>query len=261
MALVVKNLPASAGEVGDMSLIPGLGRSPGGGHGNPLPYSCLENPMDRGAWWSNVHRVTKSRTWLKHLSVHIQSCRGKTDHTKLQRMCKRLGFNYKGNAETLGGFLSNGMQGEPWGTYCNSLSKMKSFGLFVSSRYRKTGIVLSHFFIISPSIKCIGCLLCAMNICAKFKGHHQLKDKHDFCLPEINDSVRGRKYCVWDYRRCHGNKEEHLSQRSAETHKVSLRVKVVFSWVTKTQLMCLFYCFILLYLFYFSCNTESGGRQ
>ena len=59
---MVKNLPASAGEVRDMSSIPGLGRSPGGGPGNPLQYSCLENPVDRGAWWSNVHRVAKSRT-------------------------------------------------------------------------------------------------------------------------------------------------------------------------------------------------------
>ena len=48
---VLKNLPASAGDVRDMGLIPGSGRSPGGGHGNPLQYSCLENPMDRGAWW------------------------------------------------------------------------------------------------------------------------------------------------------------------------------------------------------------------
>ena len=102
--------------------------------------------------------------------------RGKPNHTKLQRMCKRLGFNYKCNGKTLGRFLSNGVQGEPWGRYCNSLRKMKSLGLFVSSRYRETGIVLSHFFIISPSIKCIVCLLCAMKICPKFKGHHQLKD-------------------------------------------------------------------------------------
>ena len=46
------------------------GRSPGGGHGNPLQYSCLENPMDRGAWWSTVHRVAKSQTRLKRLSMH-----------------------------------------------------------------------------------------------------------------------------------------------------------------------------------------------
>ena len=49
---------------GDLGLIPGLGRSPGGGHGNPLQYSCLENPMDSGAWWATVQGVTKSRTRL-----------------------------------------------------------------------------------------------------------------------------------------------------------------------------------------------------
>ena len=62
VALVVKNLPANAGEVRDEGSIPRSGRSPGGGHGNPLQYSCLENPMDRGAWRTGVHRVTKSRT-------------------------------------------------------------------------------------------------------------------------------------------------------------------------------------------------------
>ena len=49
---------------------PGSGRSPGGGHGNPIKYSCLENPMDRGAWQATVHRVTKSLTQLKRLSTH-----------------------------------------------------------------------------------------------------------------------------------------------------------------------------------------------
>ena len=55
----VKNLPAKAGGVVS---IPGSGRSPGEGNGNPLQYSCLENSMDRGAWWATVHRVTKSQT-------------------------------------------------------------------------------------------------------------------------------------------------------------------------------------------------------
>ena len=59
---VVKNPRANAGDARDMDLIPGLGRSPGGGHGNPLQYSCLENSMDRGAWQAIVHGVTKSRT-------------------------------------------------------------------------------------------------------------------------------------------------------------------------------------------------------
>ena len=62
VVLVVKNPPANAGDVRDMGLIPGSGRSPGGGHGNPLQYSWLENPMDRGASWATVHRVAKSRT-------------------------------------------------------------------------------------------------------------------------------------------------------------------------------------------------------
>ena len=57
---VVKNLPASAGDTGDIGSIPGLGGFPGGGNGNPLQYSCLENPMDRGDWQSTVHRVSKS---------------------------------------------------------------------------------------------------------------------------------------------------------------------------------------------------------
>ena len=60
--VVVKNLPASAGYTRDTGSVPGPGRSPGGGHGNPLQYSFLENPMDRGAWQATVHRVTKSQT-------------------------------------------------------------------------------------------------------------------------------------------------------------------------------------------------------
>ena len=63
--IVVKNLPANAGGTGDASLILGLGRSPAGGNGNPLQYSCLENPMDIGAWWATVHGVTKSQTRLR----------------------------------------------------------------------------------------------------------------------------------------------------------------------------------------------------
>ena len=60
-ALVVKNLPANAGDLRDTSLIPRLGRPLGGGHGNPLQYSCLENPMDRGAWRAIEHGVAKSQ--------------------------------------------------------------------------------------------------------------------------------------------------------------------------------------------------------
>ena len=60
MVLVVKNLLANAGEAGDLGSIPGLGRFPAEGHGNPLHYSCLENPMDRGAWQATVHGVSES---------------------------------------------------------------------------------------------------------------------------------------------------------------------------------------------------------
>ena len=60
--LLPKNLPANAGGIKVMGLIPGSVRSPGGGQGNPLQHSRLENPMDRGAWWATVHRVTKSWT-------------------------------------------------------------------------------------------------------------------------------------------------------------------------------------------------------
>ena len=59
--LVVKNSPTNAGDIRNMGLIPGLGRCPGGGHGNPLQYSCLENPMDRGAWQATFHRIAKSQ--------------------------------------------------------------------------------------------------------------------------------------------------------------------------------------------------------
>ena len=75
VALVVKKLPANAGDArhsGDQGLIPGWGRSPEGGNGDPFQYSCLENPMDRGAWRATVHGVAKSRTRLSDLAQHAQ---------------------------------------------------------------------------------------------------------------------------------------------------------------------------------------------
>jgi len=60
----------NVGDTGDAGSIPGSGRSPGGGYGNPLQYSCLQNPMDRGAWRATVHAVAKSHTQLKRLSTH-----------------------------------------------------------------------------------------------------------------------------------------------------------------------------------------------
>ena len=70
MATVVKNPPANAGDTRDEGSIPGLGRSPGVGNGNTLQYSCLENPMDRGAWWATVHGVTKEMDTTEQLSTH-----------------------------------------------------------------------------------------------------------------------------------------------------------------------------------------------
>ena len=70
MALVVKNPPANAGDLRDMISIPGLVRAPGGGHGNPLQYSCLDSILPwTGAWQATVHRVAKNWTRLKQLSV------------------------------------------------------------------------------------------------------------------------------------------------------------------------------------------------
>ena len=71
VALVVKNPPAS-GEVRDSGSVSGSGRSPGGGHGNPLQHSCLENHIDKEAWQASVCRVAKNRTQLKQLNTHAQ---------------------------------------------------------------------------------------------------------------------------------------------------------------------------------------------
>ena len=95
MALVVKNLPANAGEVGDLGSIPGSGKFPAGGHGNPFQYSCLENPMDRGAWGATVHGVSESE--VTEVAQHMHSKKETTtnfgqDVENLRRkknVCKR----------------------------------------------------------------------------------------------------------------------------------------------------------------------------
>ena len=86
MALVVKNMPANAGDVRDPASIPGSGRSLGEGHGNPLWYSSLEKPMDGGAWRTTVHRITKSQTRLKQLGTQTLTNR------KLM-VCSRYSIN------------------------------------------------------------------------------------------------------------------------------------------------------------------------
>ena len=73
VTLMIKNPPANAGDIRDIGSTPGSGRSPGGGHGDPLQYPSLVNPMDRGAWWATVHEVAKRWTWLKRLSMHART--------------------------------------------------------------------------------------------------------------------------------------------------------------------------------------------
>ena len=86
MTLVVKNPPANAGEVRDMGSITESGISPGGGHGNPFQYSCLENPMDRGAWWAPVHRGLHrvGHYWSNLACLHVIV----RNHGELGEMCK-----------------------------------------------------------------------------------------------------------------------------------------------------------------------------
>ena len=80
---MVKNLPSSAGDIRDVSSVPESGRSPGGGHSNPLQSSCLENSIDKGAWLAIVCRVAKSWTWLNQLSMHAYIYFSVLDHLLL----------------------------------------------------------------------------------------------------------------------------------------------------------------------------------
>ena len=85
---MVKNLPANAGDIRDACLILGLRRFPGGGHGNPLQYSCLENPMDRKARWVTVHRVAKESDTTERIHFHFSlSCIGERNGNPLQCSC------------------------------------------------------------------------------------------------------------------------------------------------------------------------------
>ena len=87
---MLKNLPADAGDTGDVSSIPGSGRSSGLGNGNPLQYSCLENSMDRGAWKATVHGVTKSQT---QLSTHTHTIILLSDLFIVSSFSAYFGFN------------------------------------------------------------------------------------------------------------------------------------------------------------------------
>ena len=92
VALVVKNPPANPGDARDADSIPGLGRSPGGGNGNPFQDSCLGKPMDRGAWWAIVHRVAKSQTWQSNLAhMHADWASEIVDHCRAKSMLSKMG--------------------------------------------------------------------------------------------------------------------------------------------------------------------------
>ena len=115
---MVKNPLAKAGDVGS---IPVSGRSLGGGHGNPLQYSCLENPMDRGAWWAAVYGVAQSRTRLKRLSSSSSS--SNTGFPRLALVVKnppanagdiREAGSIPGSGRSLGGGHGNPLQYSCW---------------------------------------------------------------------------------------------------------------------------------------------------
>ena len=89
MSTVVKNPPANAGDARHAGSIPGSGKSLGVGNGNPLQYTCMENSMDRGAWWAAVHGITKSWTRLKRLSSSSSSSRALGVKTKIDAMYQR----------------------------------------------------------------------------------------------------------------------------------------------------------------------------
>ena len=113
VVLVLKNMPANAGDRRDAAFIPGWGRYPGGGNGNLPQYSCLENSMDRGAWRATVHEVAKRRTQLKRLSAHasevcrsflLQQCPGKRQGSRLAELWKVMKTVIKCHAVSLARF-------------------------------------------------------------------------------------------------------------------------------------------------------------
>ena len=116
MAPSVKTLPASAGDIGDMGLNPGLGRSPGGENGNPLQCSCLENPRDKGAWWASIHGVTKSQTGLS--TAHSYSCVYHPEpcliHSSTQYMCTMLAGLQVTKQETVAETTESSLKIEDW---------------------------------------------------------------------------------------------------------------------------------------------------
>ena len=94
---VVKDPPASTGDIRTLCSIPRSGRSPGGGHGNPLQYFCLENPMDRGAWWATVHGVAKSQSDCSNLArIDRDIYLSLWNHSSTRNLCAWLPWRFNG---------------------------------------------------------------------------------------------------------------------------------------------------------------------
>ena len=115
----------------DAGSIPGSWRAPGGGHGNPVQYSCLENPLDRGAWRAMVHMVAKSQTWLKQLSMHAgkgiqRRLPWRGDILKDTEAFKRVTWGRVDNQKSLGERISLALSKMTWST---DLRKQSNQGL------------------------------------------------------------------------------------------------------------------------------------
>ena len=131
--LVVKNLPANARDLRAAGSIPKSGRSPGGQHGNPLQYSCLENPMDRGAWQATVHSVTKSQTQLKWLSMHVHAYLYICIYKLLRRQWHPTPVLLPGKSHGQRSLVGC----SPWGGYESDTNWATSLSLFTFMHWRR----------------------------------------------------------------------------------------------------------------------------
>ena len=145
---VVKNLPANAGDARDTGLIPGSGRSPGGGNGNPLQYSCLENPMDWGAWWTTVHGIAE---FGMTVNTHTQ-CLVITNMSKEKRASVVQGLPFNRCIEFLSVFTLS-----PLGNWSFSFQKDKGLPVFFipyAGNYECVQALTSKWQLWSLSCRC-----------------------------------------------------------------------------------------------------------
>ena len=167
---MVKNLPAKVEDARDMGLVPGSGRSPGWGQGNPLQYSCLGNPMDRGAWRAAVHGVTQSQTGLKRLSLHT----------------------HKNDPQSFLGSLS-------YWTWTWILVIVRGELVILEYNYSCTGVILEYNYITSYTSYTHGVYRLLYSMWASFE-QGRAKDI-DVRSNEMNSSWRGKqdkkRTCAW----------------------------------------------------------------